>query len=164
MSPYCYETSLADELATVEAGKALASLVNDISGNKANVMIYLQGRLGAGKTTFSRGFIQSLGHSGAVKSPTYTLVEPYEMEAGAVYHFDLYRLQDPEELAFLGCEEYFNSCLACLVEWPEKGEGLLPEADLVVSLESDAEGRKMILEGRSVSGEQICKNFAQSGK
>lgn len=136
---------LADESATEALGRQLAQQIMGLC--PVSLLIFLRGDLGAGKTTLTRGLIHGLGYQGRVKSPTYTLVEPYELqtEKGVlrVYHFDLYRLADPEELAYIGAEDYFAEKAISLVEWPQQGEGMLPRPDLEIELCYQNEDQKV---------------------
>ncbi len=130
---------LPDATATEAIGKELAAIV------KAPIVIFLVGELGAGKTTLVRGFLKGLGYAGAVKSPTFTLVEVYQFKDCSVYHFDLYRLDAPEELESIGIRDYFIPDAIVLVEWPERGTGFLPKADLILELSLASEGEGRIL-------------------
>ena len=118
-------------------------------------LIFLQGDLGAGKTTLARGFLRGLGYAGRVKSPTYTLVEPYDTSRGIAYHLDLYRLAEPEELEWLGIRDVLDGTHCCLIEWPQRGRGILPEPDLTVRLEAVDSGRRLTILAHSVSGEKV---------
>jgi len=133
---------LADENATIASGRLLGEKLKSLPGT----VVFLRGHLGAGKTTFTRGVLSAFGHSSAVKSPTYTLVEPYEFKEGSVYHFDLYRLGEPEELEYMGIRDYFNPSSWCLIEWDERGEGILPSPDMIVNLSKSGTGRSLEIE------------------
>ena len=140
MSPPRLEVELADEAATVALGRALAR------GSPVGSVVHLSGPLAAGKTTFARGWVEARGHVGAVKSPTFTLVETYELAAATVHHFDLYRLADATELEFIGIDEYFARDRDVLVEWAERGNGVLPGPDLSVQLVLAGSGRRALID------------------
>jgi tRNA threonylcarbamoyladenosine biosynthesis protein TsaE len=156
-------TTLADEAATAEFGERFAQALEAVrseprKGGHAfkGLQVQLIGDLGAGKTTLVRATLRALGHAGRVRSPTYTLVEPYTVgDAGrelALYHFDLYRFNDPAEWADAGFREYFDSGAICLVEWPQRAGALLGVPDLVFSLEVDGDGRRLTARAYSESG------------
>jgi len=130
--------ALVNEQATLSLGKSLGEAL--VAESRPLTVVYLHGDLGAGKTTLVRAVLRGLGFDGSVKSPTYTLVEEYDVANHKIYHFDLYRLADPEELEFMGMRDFLNPSLEnkhhilCFVEWPEKGFGLLPDADIEINL------------------------------
>ena len=144
---------LENETATLELGKRIANLTPD------SFVIYLKGDLGAGKTCLARGFIQGLGHTGRVKSPTYTIVEPYDVSGRRVYHLDLYRLADPQELEFLGIRDLSAEAAVLLIEWPERGHECLPGADLEILLQDSEEkgndGRLVEFHAASQPGQDL---------
>lgn len=152
-----YSEFLVDEAATVGLGKRLVASIAQ------GAVIYLHGDLGAGKTTLTRGIVQSYGHQGKVKSPTYTLVEPYELAEQNIYHFDLYRLADPEELEYMGIRDYFADNSVCLIEWPEKGLGMLAAPDLEITMEYKGDGRQVTLAAKSDKGQKIINSLKQDG-
>jgi tRNA threonylcarbamoyladenosine biosynthesis protein TsaE len=120
--------------------------------------VHLLGNLGAGKTTLTRGILRAFGHTGAVKSPTYTLVEAYELPERVVYHFDLYRLGDAEELEYMGIRDYFVERNLCLIEWPERGEGVLPVPDIIIKIAEQGSGRRLELHS---TNEQLQQSLVQ---
>jgi tRNA threonylcarbamoyladenosine biosynthesis protein TsaE len=123
------------------------------------MVIFLQGELGAGKTTLARGFLRGLGYEGKVKSPTYTLVEEYLVGDKSCYHFDLYRLADPEELEYMGIRDFLLDSDILLVEWPDKGAGFLPEADLLVDIRYENQGRNVTLKAKTPKGNHYLKQL-----
>ncbi len=141
---------LADESQQIALAASVAKHL------KTSFIMLLKGDLGVGKTTFARGFIQASGFDGVVKSPTYTLVEPYPINENRMcYHFDLYRLADPEELEFTGARDYFNETDVCLLEWPEKAEGFLPPADWICEFSQQNEGRNLLISALSDKGKKL---------
>lgn len=120
-----------------------ATLVDNIA---APAVIYLHGDLGAGKTTLVRGALRKLGHQGLVKSPTFTLVETYSFPSLQAYHFDLYRISDPEELEYIGIREFSNGPSICFIEWPNLGKPLIPKATMEISIEYSQQGRQVSIE------------------
>jgi tRNA threonylcarbamoyladenosine biosynthesis protein TsaE len=152
-----FELTLANEQATCKLGARLARACSTVSVG-TGVILFLQGNLGAGKTTLVRGFLRALGHQGTVKSPTYTLLETYYLaqKRHYVYHFDLYRLGDPQELEFLGVHDYFHPSAFCLVEWPERGADWLPAPDLVITLHDTATHcRRAQIQAGTQQGQQL---------
>lgn len=151
-------TESRTEKVTEEYGAKIAS------GLKGGEVIFLDGDLGAGKTTFVRGLLRELGHTGTVKSPTYTLVEPYSFQSFSVYHFDLYRLKDPEELEFVGLRDYLSGNGVCVFEWPARGAGRLPPPDLSIAISAGAIStgagvRHFDWVAHSKSGERLLENL-----
>jgi tRNA threonylcarbamoyladenosine biosynthesis protein TsaE len=141
---------LADEAATLAYGAQLADWLRE-PGNRRSV-VFLQGQLGAGKTTLARGILRAFGHQAAVKSPTYTLLEPYEELDPAVYHFDLYRVGDSEELDFIGLDELLDADALKLIEWPERAAARLPVPDLEITLSLDGQGRQVKVTAPAAAG------------
>jgi len=141
---------LPNEAATIAFGhEILGALPEDLAG----WTLLLTGELGAGKSTFARAFIKAAGHQGAVPSPTYTLVEPYQLPRGNIYHVDLYRVSNEEELRYLGWNELENGCR--LVEWPDRAPGLTDQADLSLTLSYEGDGRSVEILGLSERGKTL---------
>lgn len=144
---------LADETATLQLGQQLASTL------EPGLMIWLDGDLGAGKTTLVRGLLRGLGFTGKVKSPTYALVEVYNLFKLNIYHFDLYRFKNALEWEESGFSDDCGPASICLVEWPEKAQPLLPAADLLIALLPDAEGRTAQMMALTAKGETCLRKL-----
>ena len=149
--------SLEGEHNMQDFGAQLAAAISKID---TPLLFLLNGDLGAGKTTISRGILQGLGHQGSVKSPTYTLVEPYELDIGMVYHFDLYRLIDPDELEHIGFSDYLSEAKLCIIEWPENGGSYIPQPDISIDISVYQSGRRLTLNSATESGNR-CINLLQ---
>ncbi|QAX81589.1 tRNA (adenosine(37)-N6)-threonylcarbamoyltransferase complex ATPase subunit type 1 TsaE [Candidatus Pseudomonas adelgestsugas] len=141
---------LADENAMVLFGHRIAQVTTGVG------LVFIEGDLGVGKTTLSRGIIRGLGYIGVVKSPTFTLVEPYEIGVIRAYHFDLYRLIDHEELEYMGIRDYLEKDALCLIEWPDKNICFLPKPDLTITIIPHKYGRHLTLLPHSMRGQFWC--------
>ena len=130
---------LNDTEATEQFGASLYKIL------PVKCVIFLQGDLGAGKTTLVRGFLRAAGYNGTVKSPTYNIVEEYTIAQQAVFHFDLYRLSSPEELEWIGINDYFAQQSICFIEWPDLGSGFLPKPDIIIVLTQQEQGRVLLI-------------------
>jgi tRNA threonylcarbamoyladenosine biosynthesis protein TsaE len=147
------KVTLADENAASVFARKLAPLIQDLG------IVTLKGDLGAGKTTLVRAILSVLGYQGRVKSPTYTLVEPYQIGARRIYHFDLYRLADPEELEYLGFDDYLQEKALKLIEWPEKAGKILDKVDLELILVTVGDGRILQLIPHTREAERAVKRL-----
>ena len=148
------ESHLPDPEATISFGKQLATHL------KQGCVVYLHGELGAGKTTLVRSVLQGLNYQERVKSPTYTLVERHDLDDLTVFHFDLYRLADSEELEFLGIRDYLDGNSLVFIEWPERGEGFLPAADIDIKLAYDNDARRIECVALTNKGEECLEPLA----
>ena len=162
---------LPDAAATEALGKALGFATSDrpiatAQQNDSPITcqggcVYLIGELGAGKTTLVRGLMRAYGYAGAVKSPTYTLVEPYEFPTYNIYHFDLYRLSAEGEVEYLGVTDYFQPHNLCLFEWPERGGTAIPAPDMVIHILIENAGRQLEWQAKSPRGDEIAERLVQ---
>ncbi|HMN43430.1 MAG TPA: tRNA (adenosine(37)-N6)-threonylcarbamoyltransferase complex ATPase subunit type 1 TsaE [Povalibacter sp.] len=150
---------VADADAMRAFGRALG---NALSTQRARALVVtIRGELGAGKTTFVGGVLNALGFQGFARSPTYTLIEPYEFAGRQVFHLDLYRLADPGEVEALGLRDLLNDDAVLLIEWPERGAGLIPPADLALTIDYAAEGRVLDAAAHGQAGRELLQRLVQ---
>jgi tRNA threonylcarbamoyladenosine biosynthesis protein TsaE len=152
---------LPDEAATRRLAERLGAAALAAAANR-RLVIFLEGNLGSGKTTLVRAAIQGLGYAGAVKSPTYTLIESYEVKQGHVHHLDLYRVGDPEELDYLGLRDLLAEPALWLIEWPGRGTGWLPPPDLTLRLSYHDAGRQMAVLPWTAAGQDLAEALGRS--
>lgn len=144
---------LADEAASVAMGQRLASLIT------APLVMSFDGQIGAGKTTIVRALIRDLGIKGAIKSPTFSIVEEYPCQNFSLYHFDCYRITEPDELDYIGFRDYFSEDSVCLIEWPKLAGGYLPNVDLGFELKLQHNGRQLVMLANTTSGERLLQGL-----
>lgn len=158
-----FNGQLENEAATLHIGRLLAAATLEglQAPDESATVIHLHGELGAGKTTLARGILRGYGYEGPVKSPTYTLVEPYELDRRCIYHFDLYRLSDPGEVEFLGTEDYFAGGNLCIIEWARRGGERIPPADLEIELWGEGAGRSIACIARSGAGTEMVTEMVK---
>lgn len=149
---------LVDEVATLALGARLAAAL------EPGLKIWLEGDLGSGKTTLARGILRALGHAGTVKSPTYTLIEPYAVSGIDLYHFDFYRLASPEEFLDAGLDEYFSGAGVCLVEWPRQALPHLAAPDVVIAFAARDGGRAVTIQARTEAGRTCVKRLTNTAE
>ncbi len=142
------------ELAMQQFAQQLASVIEDEA-----FILFLSGPLGVGKTTLVRGLLQAFAYSGTVKSPTFTLVEPYSLTRGELYHFDLYRLEQSQELELLGIRDYFSADASCIIEWPEKADNFLPTPDLHIHIQFEDVTRLVDIQAMTAKGRSILNKI-----
>ena len=148
---------LPDAASTEAAGRALGRALGEVPGPRhagGAMIVGLAGGLGAGKTTLARAALRELGVAGTVRSPTYTIAEPYDTRIGRIWHLDLYRIADPDELEFIAIRDLVSDSAACLVEWPERGG--IPEPDCLVTLAVDGSARRLRIEPRTARGDALA--------
>ncbi|MEH6528550.1 MAG: tRNA (adenosine(37)-N6)-threonylcarbamoyltransferase complex ATPase subunit type 1 TsaE [Porticoccus sp.] len=153
LTSHSVQRTVASEEAMVQLGVQLGVELSQTPSSSA--LVFLDGDLGVGKTTLCRGILQAFGHTGTVKSPTYTLVESYQLGNALLHHFDLYRLGNPEELEFIGIRDYFHQGNYCLIEWPNRGAGILPAPDLEVMISVTKNGRDVSITAATDVGNSI---------
>jgi tRNA threonylcarbamoyladenosine biosynthesis protein TsaE len=154
MNQHDVEKEIPDSLEMENFGKEFYQAVGS-----EGLILFLSGELGAGKTTFVRGFLRAMHYDGIVKSPTYTLVEPYELGDEKVYHFDFYRLTSAEELEDMGIRDYFHMHAICLIEWPEKALEQLPTSDLTIRIEINANSRHVTIDANTDRGKDVLQKL-----